>query len=51
MKVIIDGIEYVPLKTTKLELEDKNVGRPINKLVEINPEKASETEPQAWEHD
>lgn len=32
-----------------LELEKENLGKPINPKIEINPEKASETIPQAWE--
>lgn len=34
-----------------LELEDSNLWKPTNPKIEINPEQASETIPQAWEND
>ena len=35
----------------KLILETENLGKPTNPKIEINPEIASETIPQAWEND
>ncbi|MCK9272739.1 hypothetical protein M0P65_04310 [Candidatus Gracilibacteria bacterium] len=34
-----------------IKLETKNLGRPQNPTIQINPTKASETISQAWEHD